>query len=171
MAEIAVLKYAKEFYHLLRNEAVDGVFEGSLVDAFHKVGASRTYYSSARKVLEESGSVEILQRGNRAVPSRVQVNDLARNDVLEALADSLTTGASDATLKGYIGVLARAVAELQRRLDRQLGKSPDQGGLLIVEAIRDHELRLTKLESNKATGVRREPGGLSGKATQGKSSE
>lgn len=49
------------------------IFEGSIVQAYADIRASRTYYSKLRELLVTSGCIEILRKGVSGSPSRVRL--------------------------------------------------------------------------------------------------
>ena len=139
MSSYVVGEYAKRFYTLLKeraelNEYQELVFKGSLTKAFKQIGASSSYYSPIRKLLLESGSIEITQRGAGSQLSEVRVNELNENIFSEPL-----TGGSG---RGTVGV-----DELGARVARLEAWRETTGGLNIAEALRNIEDRVLRLES------------------------
>ena len=135
----AVLAYAILFYQYLDeqaevNEYLERVFTGSKGEAYKAVGASSTHHSDIRRLLIESGSITELQRGTGKQDSIIVLNGLDEN----ILAVPLTPPGRAATLP--VGV-ARRLAALESWRETT-------GGINIQQALRNIELRLSKVESH-----------------------
>jgi hypothetical protein len=115
------------------NEYHELVFTGSLTKLYQELGASTSYYSPIRKLLVDSGAIEITQRGTRSQVSEVTVKQLSEN----ISPDPLTAARPAATM----GV------EVDRRLASLEAWRETTGGLNIAEALRNMESRLSRLES------------------------
>lgn len=112
------------------------VFTGNVSMVFHRLGISGNYYSAIRKLLIESGSVEILAVGRRNSPSVWRLaKPLPDALELEEIAARVLTPADDrVTLSG-----------LDERVSRLEGWRETVGGLNIVDAFREMEKRLNAL--------------------------
>ena len=132
-----VLKYAIQLYQYLDeraevNQYHEHVFTGRVGEAYKAIGASSTYHSDIRKLLIESGSVTVLQRGTGKQASEWVLNGLDEN----ILVVPLTPPEPGATM----GV------QVDRRLAALESWRETTGGINIAEALRNMESRLTKLE-------------------------
>jgi hypothetical protein len=133
----ARLRYAVEFYLILdklaeENEYHERVFTGSMMKAYRQLGASSTYWTQIRKILVDSGSITILQRGTGNQASIIVLNGLDE----KISAEALTRPARAATVG----------AEVERRVRTLEAWRETTGGINIAEALRNMERRLTKLE-------------------------
>lgn len=135
----AAAEYAKKFHALLTeraelNEYGELVFHGSLTKLYDELGASTTYYTPIRSALIETQSIEITKQGAGKQLSEVTVKELSE----KISPDPLTPAPDAATL----------TAGVERRLLRLEAWRETTGGLNIVEALRNMELRLSKLEAH-----------------------
>ena len=134
-----IIRYAVLFYQYLDeraevNEYHERVFTGSVGEAYKAVGASSTYHSDIRKLLIDSGSVTVLQRGTGKQPSEWVLNGLDEN----ILAVPLTPPDRAATVG----------AQVERRVRTLEAWRETTGGINIAEALRNIELRLGRLEAH-----------------------
>lgn len=130
----ATAKYAAEFYNLMDSRAEENqyherIFTGSLTKLYRELGASTAYYTRIRKVLIESGAIEILVRGNGKQPTQIKLNQNISDQGLTARPPSATVG-----------------VEVERRLAALESWRETTGGLNIAEVLRNMESRLSELE-------------------------
>lgn len=135
---LTVLQYAIKLYQYLDelaevNEYHERVFTGKVSEAYKAVGASSTYHSDIRKLLIDSGSITVIQRGTGKQASEWALNGLDEN----ILAVPLTPLGTAATMR----------AEVERRVRSLEAWRETTGGINIAEALRNIELRLSKVES------------------------
>lgn len=112
------------------------VFRGSIVDVYRATKISNTHYTRLFRLLEECGSFEIIERGGLNTESTVILHGEPELENLVQLGHSpLTDAPKAATLK--------AVQKKLLTLEAMLG------GMNIVEAIKNLDNRITKLESQE----------------------
>lgn len=114
------------------------VFRGRIGDVFDAVVSSRSYYSQIRAILDESGSLTVLERGTAHTGTVLAVNpnkppplELPPSFVKSSL-DTLTLAREVATLKEQVEKLAARLGEVN-----------------IVKILRDFEIRISRIEGNK----------------------
>jgi hypothetical protein len=142
--ELAPVRYARQFYELLKAEAqletTDGtelmVWRGKLTDVFRELKVTSKYYTTIRAILTKTGSITIVETGSRNRPSIVVLNHPPPS--LQKINNLGLTGTAPA---------ATMMAELQRRISTLESWRETQGGINIAEALRNIEDRLTKLEA------------------------
>lgn len=141
MAENASFQYTANFYDLLlansQAEVYEGlelrVFKGGLVDLFRKLGVSQSYYSSINRALREMGCISLIRRGSRGSGSVVALHHPPeQTEFVRFLNQPLTESPEAAKL-------AERLEILERRL----------GGMNIVEALRNMDERLNRLERER----------------------
>lgn len=146
-AELAPVRYARQFYATLlqtaTEEVSDGkellVWRGKLTDVFRELKVTSKYYTTIRAILTKTGSITIVETGSRNRPSIVVLNH--EPPPLQKINNLGLTGTAPA---------ATMMVELQRRLATLEAWRESQGGINIAEALRNLEDRLTKLESGKS---------------------
>jgi hypothetical protein len=135
------------FYNLLaelaevekRNGINVLVYVGYPSKLFVEAGINPRYYSPIRKILGETKSVTVERVGNRATASVWVLNH--KPPPVENWPKDLTGAAVSATMRGEF---ERRIAALEEWRESITG-----GGLNIKEALRDFEVRLSKLEGRK----------------------
>lgn len=121
--------HAITLYDILKAEAVNGEFSGSMVQAYKKTNASMTYYSQVFGILAELGSIEILHRGRRG--STIRILDPPGREAFETIyPQSLTASRRYDSLESRVTIL-------ERRLK----------GIDVVAAIANFERRVRALEA------------------------
>lgn len=116
------------------------VFRGKVGDIFSLAGVSKTYYSVVRKILTDCGAITMIQRGTTHELS-VLVLDPDRPPPNE-LPDNVKSHRKVLTDPDRFDTLERRVQVIEKQT----------GGLSIVEAFRNFELRLLALEGKRETG-------------------
>jgi hypothetical protein len=163
MATKSQIKAAREFYEALDALAVDvpreeienvdiaptlvirtvRVFTGSLTATYTMAKLPMSYYTPVRKYLKENGCVQILEQGTRGYPSTVLL-------LHPPAADAESTDETpDGRLTG--GGVSGRLTEIERRVDALMGWRESQGGIDIREVLRNMELRISRLEAERAT--------------------
>jgi hypothetical protein len=135
-----VLSHAAKFYVAMQelakpNEYHEQIFTGGMLAVYRETGASNSYYSRIRKVLVDSESITILQRGTGRQASEVRLNGLDEN----IFAIPLTPPGRGAILG----------SEVDRRLASLESWRGTTGGLNIAEVLRNFESRIARLESGR----------------------
>jgi len=145
----ATAVFAKQFYELLLERAKEElvgdtsalVFRGKLTEIYDTMGISGVYYTRIRKIFRKYDCVTYVERGTKAYDSVVVLNHPPpAPEILTE--DDLTDREGDATLKAVAERLDEAEAVTEKLENWYNGL----GGLNIVEAFRNFERRLTKLE-------------------------
>ena len=128
--EVATSFY-DELLKLSKKEEVNGetydIFRGSVTKVWDSVANSQSYYVPVMGFLRDYGYITLLQRGTRGRESVVTLHGQPVREELDGL--DLTTASPLATMQ----------AEVQKMNERL-------GGLDIVEAFKNIEGRLSKLE-------------------------
>lgn len=126
-----LFEHAESLYTRLAKDAVDGIFTGSMVQAFRDIGVSQAYYSRIYRTLEEIGSIELLQsgRGGRQ-PSIIKLHHAPESANFEAAYDKALTNPTP-------------LDTLRQRVHNVEGRLPS---IDISSALADHEQRLKALE-------------------------
>ena len=106
------------------------VFEGSLTEIWLPLKISQSYYSKVFSFLRDSDSISVIQRGSRMHPSLIVLNG-EPPPVEGHPANPLTRPTEH-------DKLASRVAHIESRL----------GGMNVLEAIRDLDERVKRLEDN-----------------------
>ena len=135
--EPSVLTHARRLYEAMLEQSYPEddvhVFVGKVTELFRELGISTAYYSRIRRLLIQGGSIQIVKRGARGLGSEVRLyrppEDFTFGDL---------TPTRDA---------ATMMVELEGRLRRLEGWRESQGGLNTGEALRNHENRISQLES------------------------
>lgn len=123
------------------------VFTGSLTEIFDRSGASKGYYTEIRDLLMQNGSIVMLERGTARNPSKIAVrpdrspplryedapNVKSRPNIAEISKSALTATDEAATLRVEVERLAARL-----------------GGINIVEALSNHEIRISRLENSNS---------------------
>ena len=135
----ALITHTLAFYEELEKRAVENppgvrVFEGHTTKVMNYLNISSSWHSRILRILEECGSIVILQRGTVNQPSIVRLLEVPSE---ERLYKFLLTQAEN---------LATVVAGLERRVSALEGWRMSQGGLDITQAMANHESRLSQLE-------------------------
>lgn len=120
------------------------VFRGRIGEIFDLAGVSKAYYSKVRAILTDCGAITMLVRGTTHSPS-VLVLDVDKPPPDE-LPENVKIREEALTTAQGLAKIDRRVEVIEQRL----------GGIEIVEALRNLELRLSAVESK--TGDRRENG-------------
>lgn len=116
------------------------MYRGHPSKLFKKLKINPRYYTPINKILRDTGVVEVLQRGSAERPSIWAVR--AELPPQENWPVDLTGPNVSATMKVE---LERRITALEAWRENLTG-----GGFNITEALRDFELRLTKLEGELA---------------------
>jgi hypothetical protein len=134
--ELAIATHARRLYDAMLERSYQEddvhVFVGKVTELFNQLGISSAYYSRIRRMLIQSGSIQIVKRGARGVGSEVRLYRPPEDFTFEGL----THGANPATL----------LVELETRVRRLEAWRESQGGINISQALRNHENRLSQLE-------------------------
>lgn len=115
------------------------VFTGSLVEVFDSVVANRGIYTKVRSILVETGSIEIVERGNRSRPTAVVLHHPPPPQ--ESWPEDLTGSRPSATLYAD---MERRVKALEAWRETLTG-----GEFNIAEALRNMERRINSLEGKR----------------------
>lgn len=142
-----IFEVATEFYDelhkLSKKEEVNGetfdIFRGSMTKVWDRVSNSQSYYVPVMGFLRDFGYLTLLQRGTRGRESVVAFHSRPLREHLDEA--DLTT--------------ASPLAKMQAEIDKV---SERLGGLDIVEALKNHEGRLKKLEQEAANKKERKNG-------------
>lgn len=132
------------------------VFRGKIGDIFNSTGASRAYYSKIRQLLIDFNSIVILHAGTAHSASVVVVRPENPPPI------ELPGGMQDPNVKSrelLLTLIARTDT-LEARLEKL---EAGRGDINIVDAFRNHETRLSRLEGNSQAA------GISGKDETGES--
>jgi hypothetical protein len=151
MEELAAVKYAREFFEILsrgaKPEKIDGaelsVWRGKLTEVFKQLEAPNKYYTPVRAILTKTGTITIVEAGSR---NRDSILVLNRNlpppaDLAPILAELDLTGARPS---------ATLWVEMERRVSALEAWRETAGGINIAEALRDFEVRLTRMEASQS---------------------
>ena len=134
---------AHKFYRELERRAQynkndELIYTGFVMELPRTLGMSPSMYSRLRSILIQSDSITFLTRGGRGEPSVIQLLGAPTEKSVEDAARDLT----------YRPGAAR-VRDIEERLARLEGWRETTARINIMETLRDFELRLTKLESQK----------------------
>lgn len=140
MTEI-VKNHALEFYRELEkradaNEFGIPVFEGQVTKVMHYLGISSRWYSPIIRLLRECEAITLIQRGTRYQPTVIVLRGEPTDEKISE--KGLTTAGPPATL----------VARLESRIAALESWRVSTNGFNLVEAMANHELRLSQLESS-----------------------
>jgi hypothetical protein len=113
------------------------VYEGYPSKLFKQLELNPRYYTPIRKILVDTGSIEIVERGNRAKPSVWVLNH--KPPPQESWPKGLTGEAVSATLRGEF---ERRITALEAWRENLTGG----GKANILEILLDFEQRIAKLE-------------------------
>jgi hypothetical protein len=146
--ELAAVRYAREFYEILLQDAkpeqIDGteftVWRGKLTEAFKQLEAANRYYTPIRAILTKTGTIIMVEAGSR------------NRDSIVALCHPLPPPAVLAPILRELdltGVRPSATvwSEMERRVKALEAWRETAGGINLQEALRDFEERLIRLES------------------------
>lgn len=131
-------KYTMEYYRLLSSNAevqtIDGVeltvYRGATTKLFRSMGISQSYYSKIIGSLKDLGCITLIKRGARGVDSIVALHhEPSEMEFLIRTASPLTNSPQAARL-------SERVADVEKQL----------GGLIVVDAVKNLDERLKKLE-------------------------
>jgi hypothetical protein len=112
------------------------IFTGSVTDEFRKLNVAQGEYSRLLRALKETGSVEVIQRGNAGRPSIVRLLHAPKLEEITQL--------TELTPAGKPGKLEQRVENVERRLpDIDLNRYIVSLG----SRLDDIERRLTSIES------------------------
>lgn len=140
--EVATTFY-DELFKLSKKEEVNGetydIFRGSMTDVWNRISNSQSYYVPVMGFLRDYGYITLVQRGRRGRESIITLHGQPAREEVEGL--DLTTASPLATMQ----------ADIQKMSDRL-------GGLDIVEAFKNIEGRLKKLEDQAANKKERKNG-------------
>jgi len=112
------------------------VFTGKLTSVFAYHGVSTSLYSRVRRVLIESGSITIVERGRSGRPSVIRLHGAPSPEILSE---------KDLTLNRDS---ARLVLQLEKRVSALEARLP----LNVTEALREHEVRIANLAASRKNG-------------------
>ncbi len=115
------------------------VFTGNFTEVYNYFGISSSMYSRIRRVLVESGSIEVVQKGTGAQPSIILLHGAPS---AENLSDEGLTSPRR---------LATMVGQMQERL-AALEAWRESIPLNVTEALREHEVRIGQLEQGVSDG-------------------
>lgn len=146
------LGYAHKFYEKLAERATTEtvedifgnpqkdvvVFRGKLTDVFSELKIAQPYYVKIRRILMDYNCVTYLQRGTKAYDSVLILNHPPPEEIAPEV---LTSAAKSATL----GEMARRLRALED------WRETTAGGLNIGEALRNMEVRISKVEETLLT--------------------
>jgi hypothetical protein len=143
MKTTTVLGYTHRFYDALLANASDNTFVGKLTQVYNSLELPSAAYSHVRALLTSPGDngpcVEVIQRGNKRVPSIVVLHHPPPDHPPEDFTmEPLTTRAEVTTLR-------ERVQALEKRLD-------EYAGFNVKKVLRNIESRLTKLEAPNSSG-------------------
>lgn len=126
-------------YALLEKDAEAGVWTGRLTETYAKLKLSQRFYTPIMRVLNNSGCIEMLQRGARGHPS---IANLVRPPTTEdiELVDNRKSSLTDAGRPDKVGEVEKRVSVIEKRL----------GNLDILEAMANFENRLKEIEATNA---------------------
>ena len=130
--------YAVRLYEAMDKQAVDGIYEGKVVDTFNSLHISQSHYTTLFNALKELGCIELLDRGVRGRLTRYRMHGAPDEAAYETRYESgLTGGAKPATVP---------IIELEQRINNLEGRLK---GLEIKQVIVNHEERIVALEKLK----------------------
>jgi hypothetical protein len=147
--QVTVTQYAEKLYDAMieRSEPIDEyhIYHGKVTELFNELKIPMTYYSRIRRLLVMNGSIEMIKRGSRGLASDVLLrhppSELPSpgtgSAIVKIASDRLTNPAPPATL----------IAEFERRLARLEAWRETTGRVNITDTLRNHESRLSHLES------------------------
>lgn len=146
-------QYARDFYDaLVKRGALEllpdsgnkevVVFRGKLLPVFQGLGISNIYYSKIRRIFIKYDCVTYLQRGTRSYDSVLVLNHPPPQELSP---EDLTERPGDATLQA----VAERVGELEHSVETLENWRESLGGIDILKALREFELRLAKVEKKR----------------------
>jgi len=127
-----VFGYGLVLYNELSKNASDGLWEGSMVEAFRTTGASNTHYSRLYRTLEQTGCIETLLAA-RGGGGRVSKIRLIRPPTKDDFSTKPTVGLTKESLDAII----------EQRIRNLEGRLPN---IDLHELFITYEQRFTELE-------------------------
>jgi hypothetical protein len=147
----ALERHVVNVYNYMSERAVinpvngDNQFTGKLTDIFAELRISTAFYTPIRRLLMDTGSIELIERGTKAAPSVVALRHPPPEQKLWP--EPLTPGRESATLHRK---------EVERRLAVLEGWRETLGGgrINLAEVLRNFEARISALEREQRKQVR-----------------
>ena len=147
--ESTIMQYAEKLYDAMLStaEPIDEyhIYHGKVTELFNDLKIPMGYYSRIRRLLVANGSIEMIKRGSRGLSSDVLLRHPPTVASTPGEESAIVKIASERLTKP--GASATLVAEFERRLARLEAWRENQGGLNITESLRNHESRISHLES------------------------
>lgn len=135
--ESKLYAYSLRLYQAMEKQAVDGIYEGKVVDTFHSLHISQSHYTTLFKALKELGCIELLDRGVRGRPTKYRMHGPPDETAFDTRYESgLTAGGKPARVP---------ITELEQRISDIEGRLK---GLQIKQVIVNHEERIVALEGS-----------------------
>ena len=142
-----ILRYATILYDGMKERAdqyTEGtfVYHGKVTELFKELGIPQMYYSRIRRFLIHSDCIRMVKRGARGLGSEVQL--LRRPEPSDESAEIVKLSLNRLTVPSDPATVR---PEFERRIGRLEKWRETLGGLNIAEAMRNFELRISKLET------------------------
>jgi hypothetical protein len=148
--ESALYTYLCKVYELLEerstvDESGERTFVGSLKELFNETGASTTYYTPIRRLLDsphDDPCITIYQRGNSNQESVIRLNHSPPEEWQKIFVRDLTGGRESATI----------LVRMEREVEALIAWRESLGEVNIAKALVNFEKRLRALEAKSKTG-------------------